>query len=46
MVHAQAGQFRDSEPGAHEEMQHGPVPGSLPRGWIGSIEQGLHLFLD
>jgi hypothetical protein len=27
-------------------MQYGPVAGSLPCGWVGSIEQGLHLFLD
>src|SRR5436190_7374884 len=27
-------------------MQHGPIPESLPRGWIRSVEQGLHFLLD
>jgi hypothetical protein len=27
-------------------MQHGPIPDSFPRGWIGSVEQGLHFFFD
>jgi len=25
-------------------MQHGPVSNPLPRGWIRSVEQGLHFF--
>jgi hypothetical protein len=27
-------------------MQHGPIADSVPRGWIRSVEQGLHFFLD
>jgi hypothetical protein len=27
-------------------MQHGPITDSLPRGWIRSVEQGLHFVLD
>jgi hypothetical protein len=27
-------------------MQHGTISDSLPRGWIRSVEQGLHFFLD
>src|SRR5260370_12712844 len=27
-------------------MQHGPISDSLPRGWIRSVEQGLHFLLD
>src|ERR1035441_2780268 len=46
IVDAQPCQFRNSEPCAHREMQHGSIPDSLPRGWIRSVEQGLRLFLD
>jgi hypothetical protein len=27
-------------------MQHGPISNPLPRGWIRSVEQGLHFVLD
>jgi hypothetical protein len=27
-------------------MQHSPISNPLPRGWIRSVEQGLHFFLD
>src|SRR5438552_6334454 len=27
-------------------MQNGPITDSLPRGWIRSVEQGLHFLLD
>jgi hypothetical protein len=46
IVGAQPCQLRDSESSAHRKMQHGPVSNPLPRGWIGSVEQGLHFFLD
>jgi hypothetical protein len=46
IIHVQACQFGNSEPGADRKMQHGPISDSLPRGWIGSVEQGLHFFLD
>lgn len=46
IVGAQLCQLRDSEPSAHRKMQHGPISNPLPRGWIRSIEQGLHCVLD
>ena len=42
----QACQLRDAETSAHGEVQHSPIPDSRPRGWVGSVEQSLHFFLD
>jgi hypothetical protein len=42
----QACEFRDAETRAYGEVQHSPIPDSRPRGWIRSVEQSLHFFLD
>jgi hypothetical protein len=42
----QACQLRDAETSAYGEVQHSPIPDSRPRGWIWSVEQSLHFFLD
>jgi hypothetical protein len=45
IVDAQTCQFGDSETRAHRQVQYGSVSNSHSRGWIRSIEQGLHFFL-